>query len=50
MPEVKEAIIEETVSLASTLLGQDVPEKEVFEAPTELKAWEKMNSVFLERQ
>src|SRR5262252_8934455 len=28
LPEVKEAITEETVSLASTLLGQDVPEKE----------------------
>jgi hypothetical protein len=37
------------VSLAKTLFNQDVPEIEVFEGPTQLDAWKKMNAVFLER-
>src|SRR6202035_4507531 len=39
----------EIVSLAKVVLGQTVPEREVFDGADRLDAWQKMNAVFLER-
>ena len=39
----------ETISLATSLSGLEVPEVEVFEGADLLEAWKKMNATFLER-
>ena len=40
----------ETISLATSLFGQEAPEREAFEGADQLEAWENMNAAFLERQ